>query len=163
MMWVTSLLGTWQLKLAVVVIAFAAGWKVNGWRYDAADKKQQDEYISALHKQDDLNRKLAEDLQQKKQENQKLYDLLKGKVNDATDNRICFANIAALQLWNQALSGEPNVPKTSTGATSSTGGTTAITDKQLLDNQIENARRWKNLRDQVNDLRKWDEETFGKK
>lgn len=34
-MWFTSILGSWQLKVAVLVVAFLAGWKVNGWRHDA--------------------------------------------------------------------------------------------------------------------------------
>ena len=39
---ITNLLGAWQLKLAVVIIAFAAGWKVNGWRLDAEKAAAQE-------------------------------------------------------------------------------------------------------------------------
>lgn len=34
-MWFSSILGSWQLKAALLVISFLAGWKVNGWRHEA--------------------------------------------------------------------------------------------------------------------------------
>lgn len=42
-----NLLGSWQLKVAVLIIAFAAGWKVNGWRL-AAEKSAAEEARQAM-------------------------------------------------------------------------------------------------------------------
>lgn len=154
-----------QLKLAVAAgalfLAFVAGWKVNGWRYEAELKEQQDEYVAALKENDQRARKLADELQAQKAANQNLTDKLKGKINHVTDNRVCFDNWDAVQLWNEALHGKSDVSSSSTGTNGSTRGTAAVTDRDLLQNQVENARRWKNLRDQVNKLREWEKQTFG--
>jgi hypothetical protein len=158
-------LGMWQIRVALVGLvligSFTAGWKVNGWRYEAQLKEQQDEYVAALKENDLRARKLADELQAQKAANQNLTDKLKGKINHVTDNRVCFDNWDAVQLWNEALHGKSDVSSTSTGINGSTRGTAAVTDRDLLQNQVENARRWKNLRDQVNKLREWEKQTFG--
>lgn len=160
-------LGMWQVRAAiagiVILTAFTAGWEVNGWRYQSKIADQLAEQQAQKDLADRNARKLVEELQDAKASNQKLYDQLKKKVPHVTDNRVCFANWDAVWLWNQALSGTTDVPKTSAGTSSNAGGASAVTDGQILDNQIENAKRWKNLRDQVHKLRKWDKETFGDK
>lgn len=157
-------LGMWQVRVAiagiVVIGAFTAGWKVNGWRYDAKIAEQLEEQVTLKQEADANARKLSEELQAQKQANQKLYDEMKRKVNHVTDNRVCFANWDAIRMWNEALHGESNVPKSAAGADGSTGGAATVTDRDILENQIENAKRWKNLRDQMNKLRQWDKETF---
>ena len=44
---ITSILGSWQLKVAVLLIAFLAGWQVNGWRL-AAEKATAEEARQAM-------------------------------------------------------------------------------------------------------------------
>lgn len=44
---IASLLGSWQLKVAVLLIAFLAGWQVNGWRL-AAEKAAAEEARQAM-------------------------------------------------------------------------------------------------------------------
>ena len=44
---IASLLGSWQLKVAVLLISFLAGWQVNGWRL-AAEKALAEEARQAM-------------------------------------------------------------------------------------------------------------------
>ena len=44
---IATLLGSWQLKVAVLLIAFLAGWQVNGWRL-AAEKAAAEEARQAM-------------------------------------------------------------------------------------------------------------------
>lgn len=159
-------LGMWQIRAAliglVLIGAFTTGWKVNGWRYEAKIAAQIEEQQAQKEEFDKNARRLSEELQASKLMNQKLYDELKRKASHVTDNRVCFANWDAVILWNQALSGTTDVPKTTTGTDNSARGTGTTTDRDILENQIENAKRWKNLRDQMHKLRQWDKETFEK-
>ena len=44
---ITNILGSWQLKVAVLLIAFLAGWQINGWRL-AAEKAAAEEARQAM-------------------------------------------------------------------------------------------------------------------
>ena len=44
---IASLLGSWQLKVAVLLLAFLAGWQINGWRL-AAEKAAAEEARQAM-------------------------------------------------------------------------------------------------------------------
>lgn len=44
---IANVLGSWQLKVAVLLIAFLAGWQINGWRL-AAEKAAAQEARQAM-------------------------------------------------------------------------------------------------------------------
>jgi hypothetical protein len=90
------------------------------------------------------------------------YRTLKGQVKDVTDNRICFADSAALSVWNSALTG--NLPNPPTGTAKETTSTDTATDTEVLTNVIENFEQYKQVRDQLNALIDWYEnnEMIGK-
>ena len=44
---ITSILGSWQLKVAALLLAFLAGWQINGWRL-AAEKAAAEEARQAM-------------------------------------------------------------------------------------------------------------------
>jgi hypothetical protein len=152
------------IAIGVVLLAtFVAGWTTNGWRHDAQLKKALQETIELQKAYDDYAREVATKFQNQQAEQAIVYRNLKRKINDVTDNRICFADGNALSLWNSALTGD--VPKTSTGTTKETASTsTAITDEQVLTNVIENFEQAKSIRDQLNALIDWYEnnEAVGK-
>jgi protein-arginine kinase activator protein McsA len=148
---------------AVLLATFVAGWTVNGWRHDGALKKALEEKIELQQAYDAYAREVATKFQNQQAEQAIVYRNLKRKINDVTDDRICFADGNALSVWNSALTGD--VPKTTTGTTKETASTsTAITDEQVLTNVVENFEQAKSIRDQLNALIDWYEnnETIGK-
>jgi hypothetical protein len=84
---------------------------------------------------------------------------LKGEVKNVTDNRICFADNDALQLWNAALTG---LPTATAGTTQTTSSTNTVTDTEVLTNVIENFEQAKQIRDQLNALIDWYESSANK-
>ena len=144
-----------------VLVAFIAGWTVNGWRHDAALKKSLQATIELQQAYDDYARDAVLKFQNKQTEQVIVYRALKGEVKNVTDNRICFADNNALQLWNAALTGLPTAT-TRTTQTTSTTNTVEVTDEQVLTNVIENFEQAKQIRDQLNALIDWYESSANK-
>ena len=142
-----------------VLIAFIAGWTVNGWRHDAALKKSLQATIELQQAYDDYAREAVLKFQNKQIEQVVVYRALKGEVKNVTDNRICFADNDALQLWNAALTG---LPTAATGTTQTTTSTNTATDTEVLTNVIENFEQAKQIRDQLNALIDWYENSANK-
>ena len=150
------------VMLAVVITAFGAGWKINGWRHDADYKRKLEEIIRQADMQDAQNRVIISDLQQRKQEIITKEVVRYAKIKDVTDDRVCFANWDAIRLWNDALSGQEPMPKDTAG-TPNTSGATNITDADILTNINANAAKWERLREQMNKIIEWDKQTFSEK
>jgi protein-arginine kinase activator protein McsA len=156
-----------NLKTVIIAVsallAFYAGWSVNGWRHDAKLKKALQEKIELQQAYDAYAREVATKFQNQQAEQVIVYRDLKRKVKDVTDNRICFANSDALSVWNSALTGD--VPKAASGTTKTTTRTDTFgaTDTEVLTNVIENFEQAKQIRDQLNALIDWFEtnETIG--
>jgi hypothetical protein len=141
------------LIAGTIFVAFSAGWTVNGWRHDANLKEALQDKVELQKAYDDYAREVAAKFQNQQAAQTIVYRDLKRKVKDVTDNRICFADNNALQLWNDALTGMPN---TTTGtAKTTTSANTAITDEQVITNAIENFEQAKAMRDQLNALIDW--------
>ena len=159
---------TFNFKHALIAgsifIAFSTGWTVNGWRHDAALKKALQETIDLQRVYDDYARETVSKFQNQQAEQAIVYRNLKRKINDVTDNRICFADGNALSVWNSALTGD--VPKAATGTIKTTTSTDTFgaTDTEVLTNVIENFEQAKQIRDQLNALIDWFEtnEAIGK-
>lgn len=146
----------------VILVAFVAGWKVNGWRHDAAAKRQIDAVIEQAKVQAAQDRKAIADLQEVKQRVIIKEVIRHAKIKDVTDDRVCFSNWDAVRLWNAALSGQEPMPKDTAGTASPTGNASA-TDTEVLENLNANAARWERLREQMNAIIEWDKKTFGEK
>lgn len=141
------------LIAGTIFVAFSAGWVVNGWRHEANLKEALQDKIELQKAYDDYAREVAAKFQNQQAAQTIVYRDLKRKVQDVTDNRICFADNNALQLWNDALTGMPN---TTTGTAKTTTSTsTSVTDEQVLANAIENFEQAKTMRDQLNALIDW--------
>jgi len=161
-----SLLATGKAKLivlAIVVIgAFIAGWKVNGWKHDAETKRSLERIIKQAQIQAKQDRAIIASLQAKKQQVVTKEVIRHVKIKDVTDDRVCFANWDAIRLWNDALSGQESMSKDTTGTTDTTGNAGA-TDTEVLENLNINAARWERLREQMNAIIEWDKQTFGER
>lgn len=146
-----------SLKTVIIGVAllasFVAGWATNGWRHDAALKKALQETIDLQRAYDDYAREAVLKFQNQQTQQVLVYRDIKRKVNDVTDNRICFADSNALSVWNSALTG--TVPKASPGTTKTTARTDTATDEQVLTNVVENFEQAKQIRDQLNALIDW--------
>jgi hypothetical protein len=142
------------LIAGTVFVAFSAGWMVNGWRHDASLKQALQEKIELQQAYDDYAREAVLKFQNQQTQQVLVYRDIKRKVQDVTDNRICFADGNALSLWNSALTGD--VPKAASRTAKETPTTsTAITDEQVLTNVVENFEQAKQIRDQLNALIDW--------
>ena len=145
-----------------LLTTFVAGWTTNGWRHDAALKKEMQETIDLQRAYDDYAREAVSKFQNQQTQQVIVYRDLKRKIKDVTDNRICFADGNALSVWNSALTG--NLPKATAGTTQTTTSTNTVTDTEVLTNVIENFEQAKQIRDQLNALIDWFEnnEAIGK-
>ena len=143
-----------------VFVAFCTGWTVHGWKYDANLKKALQDTIELQQAYDRYAREVAIKFEQQQAEQVIKYRTLKGKVKDVTDNRICFADSNALSMWNAALTGD--LPKAPTGTTETTTSTDTATDTEVLTNVIENFEQAKQIRDQLNALIDWYENSANK-
>jgi hypothetical protein len=137
-----------------IFVAFCTGWTVHGWKYDADLKEALQETIDLQQAYDRYAREVAVKFETQQAEQVIKYRTLKGKVPHVTDNRICFANNDALVLWNNALTG---LPKATTGTAKETASTDTATDTEVLANVVENFEQAKQIRDQLNALIDWHE------
>jgi hypothetical protein len=135
-----------------IFVAFCTGWTVHGWKYDADLKEALQETIDLQQAYDRYAREVAVKFETQQAEQVIKYRTLKGKVPHVTDNRICFADSAALSVWNSALTSD--LPKAPTGTTE-TPSTASATDTEVLTNVIENFEQYKQVRDQLNALIDW--------
>ena len=148
-----------MLIAGAVFVAFCTGWTVHGWKYDANLKKALQETIDLQQGYDRYASEVVVKFEQQQAEQVIKYRTLKGKVPNVTDNRICFADSAALSVWNSALTGD--LPKAPTGAIE-TPPSTSATDTEVLTNVIENFEQAKQIRDQLNALIDWYENSANK-
>ena len=142
-----------MLIAGAVFVAFCTGWTVHGWKYDANLKKALQDTIELQQAYDRYAREVVVKFEQQQAEQVVKYRTLKGKVKDVTDNRICFADSNALSVWNAALTGD--LPKTTTGTAKETASTNTATDEEVLANVVENFEQAKQIRDQLNALIDW--------
>ena len=136
-----------------VFVAFCTGWTVHGWKYEANLKEALQETIDLQQAYDRYAREVAVKFETQQAEQVIKYRTLKGKVPHVTDNRICFADSAALSVWNSALTSD--LPTAPTGTTKETTSTDTATDTEVLMNVIENFEQAKQVRDQLNALIDW--------
>ena len=148
-----------MLIAGAVFVAFCTGWTVHGWKYDANLKKALQDTIELQQAYDRYAREVAIKFEQQQAEQVVVYRTLKGKVKNVTDNRICFADNDALQLWNAALTG---LPTATTRTAKETTSTDTATDTEVLTNVIENFEQAKQIRDQLNALIDWYESSVNK-
>ena len=148
-----------MLIAGAIFTAFCTGWTVHGWKYDANLKKALQETIDLQQAYDRYAREVVAKFDKQQADQVVVYRTLKGQVKDVTDNRICFADNDALQLWNNALTG---MPTATTGTTKKTTSTDTATDTEVLTNVIENFEQAKQIRDQLNALIDWYESSANK-
>lgn len=99
----------WQIKAGMIAVlclaSFIAGWRVNVWQNAYSQgrsiAKQEKTAQASIVKVD----KVEETKQTRLGETKIVYRTIREKINDENDQRICFADASALQLWNDAIAG----------------------------------------------------------
>lgn len=113
---ISSLLGSWQLKVAVLLIAFAAGWKVNGWRL-AAEKSAAEEarqaMIDAFKVEEAKSAALLEKRLKELRANEKVIERERIKLVDRPIYSNECLDTDGLQLVERARTGKANSGKSS--------------------------------------------------
>ena len=113
---IANLLGSWQLKVAVLALAFLAGWKVNGWRL-AAEKAAAEEArqarIDAYREEEAKSAALLEKRLKELRANEKVIERERIKLVD----RPVYSNECldddGLQLIERARKGKSDTSKSS--------------------------------------------------
>jgi hypothetical protein len=103
---------TWQTKLvaiiAVAAIAFAAGWRVHGWKTDAGVTHT----IAKAEKTRQIDEKKQADIVIGKQGQQDkvkiIYRTIREKIHDQKNQSVCFT-AESLQLWNAAIGANSDI------------------------------------------------------
>lgn len=113
---IANILGSWQLKVATLLLAFFAGWKVNGWRYEAqiaeAEKARQ-AMIDAYREEEAKSAALLEKRLKELRANEKVIERERIKLVD----RPVYSNECldddGLQLVERARTGKTDASKPS--------------------------------------------------
>jgi predicted RNase H-like HicB family nuclease len=138
----------WQIKAGMIaalcVASFIAGWRVNVWK----NAYSQGRSIAKAEKTAQTSIVKVEKVEGTKQtklgDTKIVYRTIREKINDENDQRICFADNNALQLWNASIAGadkpasEQLREASTTGATDTEGAEVVATVEQVLTNASEN-------------------------
>lgn len=159
------------LRLAILgtiaIGSFSTGYYVK----DKIDKAATLETIQSATKEaqrvEDESRKKVADLQDSQARLTESYNQLKQELKNAKGKVTtvpCHITDTGVRLWND--SSTATVPKDSTGTAkeaTTTSGTedTGLTVEDLLDNKAENDEICNGLREQIEAIIKWDEDTYG--
>lgn len=145
-----------------LLFAFSAGWAVNGWRINARIAQQHEAMQKQKDGYDEVARFLVAQNIKQKAETQRRKDKRDARIGEVSDNRVCFANWAAVQLWNESISNAPDVPANPGGATALRGAA-AVTDADIQRNANENGKRWAGCRGNIDAIKALDREWFGER
>lgn len=143
------------LWLVTAIASFFYGEHVEALEWKAKEAEVAQQVQKEKDAADELGRALVKQIQQAQLERDIAYKKLQGKINEATDGRVCFANTDALSLWNQSL-GQNGMPPAPTGASKGATGASA-TDREVLANAAENFKQYIDCRAAYNALKHWNE------
>lgn len=161
MSWVLGLIPAPYRVMAAVIavavltsVAFVAGWKVNGWRWESKAAAQLEEKLDMKHQYELLARGLVKRYQEEAAKKKVVYRTIKEKVYVETTGKLCFTD-GAVRVWNSALLGEEGVPAAPARTTEAAPG---ASDTETLQNAVENFEQYNECRSQLNALIDWHEQ-----
>jgi hypothetical protein len=138
-----------HIKLAVALLimfaSFGAGWKVNGWRYEADLKAQAEQALKDKEGYELLSRALVKRVQEEQAKTKIVYREINRGIDNATTNTLCLSADAG-RLWDNALTG---LPTATTGTIENTARADTFTDRETLKNAVANFEQYKDCRTQL--------------
>lgn len=118
---------TWQTRIiataALCAVFFLAGWTTHGWKTDAVQARSIPKAIKTAQAVQKEQAPIVEKKQAELVRTEIVYKTIKEKIYENNDQRICFADTTAWQLYNSAIIGSDLHRSESPGAT--TGNETA--------------------------------------
>ena len=113
---IANLLGSWQLKVAVLLMSFLAGWQINGWRL-AAEKAAAEEarqaMIDAFREEEAKAAAVLETRLKELRANEKVIERERLKVVDRPVYTNECLDDDGLQLVERARTGKTSTSKSS--------------------------------------------------
>lgn len=132
---------SWQTKLiaigALCIASFVGGWRVHGWKTDASQAhsiaKQEITRQNAIVEVG----KIVQDQQKQEVETKIVYRIIRERINEKDDKRVCFADADALSVWNDAIAGADQYRPQPAAETTENAAVIA-TVEQVLSNATDN-------------------------
>ena len=158
----------------VCLVSFLIGiWVCYAWT-SFKQAFQLREIQTQVVKQQEINRKTVEDLQTINATNEVKYAKLKDELNEKPITNVpCNLTNNAVRVWNQSKGIKSQLPTNPTriveSATTTNSPDTIPSEpiegvgiKLVLDNALANDKICNDMRDQINSIIKWEEDTYGK-
>jgi hypothetical protein len=146
-----KLLGILALCLGLFLYGYFKGVEITE---NAQAAKDRNDLLSIIEERDELEAKLAA-LEAKRQtkevETRIVYRDIERKIEDATDNRICFTG-ESLSLWNEAIAGKSTVQAASGTPPPVPGAVGSATDEDVLRNAVTNFELAQRFRQRIIDI-----------
>lgn len=146
-----KLLGILALCLGLFLYGYYKGVEITE---NAQAAKERNDLLVIIEERDELEAKLAE-LESKRQtkevETRIVYRDIERKIEDATDNRVCFTG-DSLSLWNEAIAGKSTMQKTTSAPSPVPGAVDSATDEEVLRNAVANFELAQRFRQQIIDI-----------
>lgn len=141
-----------------LTVGLYGGYKLTSNYYDAKQGKADQAVIAQLVNQAAIDRKVIENYQTDVGTLQKAYIELGRKAREVkiTTSK-CTITPDGAGLWNESLLGKELLPEAPSGATG-TGGTDFA---DAFQNKLLNDQACNKMREKLEALKKWNEETFG--
>jgi hypothetical protein len=143
MKFILSILGGFSLqtKALLIVLVFTIGFGC-GFKVSSAFEKagQYHDTNKQLKTSDTIAKNTKAEVKKTQgelNETKIIYRTIKERIHDEDDDRICFADNAALQLWNDAIAGKDTHRSVTAGEAAETHALVA-TVEEVLSNAAEN-------------------------
>lgn len=144
--------------IMVLCAAFAAGWRVESWRWDAANaaslQKENEKLTAQIAANATLTTQLNQvsaQLTQKNQEYDDVFRKYQSELHEATTGGRCYGP-AAIELFNRAIRSVSDPAGNSRQPAGDASGAGA-TDTDVLDNALHNLELYGKAREQVKAIR----------
>ncbi len=113
---IANILGSWQLKVAVLLIAFLAGWQINGWRLTAekaAAQEARQAMIDAFRQEEAKSAAMLEQRLKELRANEKVIERERIKLVDRPIYSNECLDADGVQLVERARTGKSDTSKSS--------------------------------------------------
>lgn len=138
------------------------GYKLTANHYDAKQAKVDQAVIEQLVVQAGIDRKVIENYQINERTLQNAYIELGRKSREVKITTTkCALTADGTRLWNESLLGKTILPETSSGATG-TGSGDSVDFGEAFQNKLLNDQQCNKMREKLEALKKWRDETYGK-
>lgn len=146
-----KIIGLLTITVSVFAYGYHRGFLSSEKDNASANLKALETFNAQIKAKDAVLRELVKHSQTKQVEKEIVYQEIERKIEDATDDRVCFSH-DSLSLWNDAISASVTVPKATAGTPQVSGATDSATDEEVLRNAVKNFKTCNKYREQIIDI-----------